>query len=70
MTLATTILKELFGLFVDDGSLAIGVLLLVAGLALALQLGLPAIVAGPLLFFACAALVVENVLRSARAKRP
>ena len=70
MTLATTILKELFGLFVDDGSLAIGVLLLVAGLALALQLGLPAIVAGPLLFFALAALVVENVLRSARAKWP
>ena len=70
MNLASTIMKELFGLFVDDGSLALGVLLLVAGLALALHLGLPPIIAGPLLFAACAALVVENVRRSARAKRP
>ena len=63
MSLFLAILKELFGLFVDDGSLAIGILALVAVLAGATAIGLPAIATGPLLFIACAALMAENVRR-------
>ena len=64
MSLFLAILKELFGLFVDDGSLAIGILALVAVLAGATAIGLPPIVTGPLLFIACAALMAENIHRS------
>ncbi len=65
------ILGELFGLFVDDGSLAVNLLVwtALAGGALALLSdgGLwraPALAAGYL------AILVENVLRAARDSRP
>ena len=66
MKLLTTILTELFGLFVDDGSLAVGILAIVGLLAFAISFGLPAVVAGPLLFAACALLLAENVARTLR----
>ena len=69
MKIISLIFKELFGLFVDDGSLAIGILALVAALAVLMQTGLPPIFAGPLLFIGCVALLVENVARTVRAKR-
>ena len=65
------ILSELFGLFVDDGSLAVNLLLwtVLAGGALALFTGggwwpAPAMAAGYL------AILVENVIRAGRESRP
>lgn len=65
------ILRELFGLFVDDGSLAVNLLVWtgVAGGALALLTDggwwqAPVMVAGYL------AILVENVIRAARESRP
>lgn len=70
MNLVISIAKELFGLFVDDGSLAIGILVLVAVLAGAVSVGLPPVLTGPVLFLGCAALLAENVRRTlARQKR-
>ena len=67
MNILTTIIGEIFGLFVDDGSLALGILALVGILAFGMALGLPAIAAGPVLFAGCAGLIIENVSRSMRA---
>ena len=70
MTMIAAIFKELFGLFVDDGSFALGIVVLVIALAEALYIGLAPVIAGPALFLACVALLVENLLRTIRAKRP
>ena len=69
MSILSTVLKELFGLFVDDGSLAMAILALIGAIALLAAAGLPPLLTGPLLFLGCAAIVVENVLRTVRAKR-
>lgn len=62
-----TALRELWGLFVEDGSFTVGIL---ACLALAIAV-LPRVVAsaywrGPLLFATLALMLFENVRRSAR----
>ncbi len=60
-------LTELYGLFVDDGSLAIGTLAWVAFILLLLpRLHLPHIAQGIVFFAGLAAILVENVYRSAR----
>ena len=69
MTMIAAIFKELFGLFVDDGSFALGIVILVIALAAALYMGLAPVIAGPALFLACALLLIENLLRTIRAKR-
>ena len=69
MTVVAGVFKELIGLFVDDGSLALAIVAAVAALAALLALGLPPVAGGPLLFLLCAGLVVENVLRTVRAKQ-
>ena len=67
MNLIRIILKDLFGLFVDDGSLAIAVLVCVALIAALLKSGVVSPVLCGLLFFAgLAALLIENVWRTAR----
>jgi len=62
-----TIARELLGLFVDDGSLAIGVLAWVGLVAALLESGVasPAL-CGPLFVAGLAALLIENVWRTAR----
>jgi hypothetical protein len=62
-----TVLAEIFGLFVDDGSFALAILawLAVAGLGLP-HLDLPAAVKGPILFLGLAAILIESALRRAR----
>lgn len=67
MNAITTALRELWGLFVDDASFTIGILICIA-LAI---LVFPRIVTdprwrGPLLFLALAIVLFENVSRSAR----
>ncbi|MBV1700339.1 MAG: hypothetical protein KGQ46_00795 [Hyphomicrobiales bacterium] len=67
MKLLKAVLSEIFGLFVDDDRLALGVLAMVASLALALKTGLVPALAGPFLLIGCALLLIENVWRSVSA---
>jgi hypothetical protein len=64
--LATAILREIFGLFVDDGRLAIGAVLIVVAAALLTRLGIDPGVMALVLTLALTGLVVENIWRSAR----
>lgn len=67
MSMLATIAKELLGLFVDDGSLALAILAWVAVFAGLLSVSaLPASVTGIVLFTGLAAILIENVLRRAR----
>ena len=70
MSRLTEILREIVGLFIDDGSLAIGILAWVAIVALVLPaLGLPEVWRAILLFAGCAVILIENTARSARRAR-
>jgi hypothetical protein len=64
--LLQAILREIFGLFVDDGRLAIGAVLIVLAAALLIRLGLDAAIMALVLTLALIGLVVENIWRSAR----
>lgn len=61
------VLDELVGLFVDDGFLALGLVLWCAAIALARTL-VPALlpVLGPALLLGCAAILLATVARAAR----
>ena len=62
-----TVLKELWSLFVDDGSLALALIIWVAIAGLALpRAPLPAAWDAPVLFIGCLAILAFNVLRNAR----
>jgi hypothetical protein len=64
MNVLRAILAELWGLFVDDGLLAIGLVLWVAVAALLVPaFGLRAI-GGPLLFLGAAAVLVASLLKA------
>ena len=69
MNLLSAVTKELFGLFVDDGSLALAILALVLGLTIAASLGLESVWIGALLFSGCVGLLVENVYRTVRSRQ-
>lgn len=62
------VLAEIVHLFVDDGSLALALVVWCAALGAAV-LGLPGLLpgAGPALFLGCAAILLDNVVRAARA---
>jgi hypothetical protein len=63
-------LKELWGLFVDDGSLALALVIWVAVCGIALPLVPSAAeAAAPILFAGCLAILIANVVRTARRKR-
>ncbi|HZB90720.1 MAG TPA: hypothetical protein VE397_04710 [Stellaceae bacterium] len=66
MRALSAILKEIAGLFVDDGSLALAVLVWVALVALLARLAPAAGWEGAVLFLGLAALLAENTRRSAR----
>jgi len=67
MTLIAAVLTELFGLFVDDGSLAVAILAWVGVFGLARAgFGLDGQWSGVLLFAGLVAILFENVLRRAR----
>jgi hypothetical protein len=65
------ILHEIVGLFVDDGSLALALVLWCAGIGAALVLarGLPVALAAALLLAGCAGILLANVTRAARRRR-
>jgi hypothetical protein len=61
------ILREVANLFVDDGSLALAILAVVAIAAfLAIGLKASALVVGLVLLGGCAAVLIENVIRTVR----
>lgn len=63
------LLRELWGLFVDDGSLALALIAWVGLCALGLpRLPVPTLWDGPLLFIGCVVILVFAVLRAARGK--
>jgi hypothetical protein len=64
------IFREIVGLFIDDGSLAIAILVWVAIVALLLPaLGLPEVWRAIFLFVGCVVILIENVARSVRRRR-
>jgi hypothetical protein len=63
-----TIVKELWGLFVDDGSLALALIIWVAACGIGLPY-LPIAAAAPILFLGCLAILIVNVAQTARRKR-
>lgn len=69
MKLLRTILREIAGLFVDDGSLALAIVIWVAAVALCLRLHADPLFGALLLLLGLAGVLAENVRRSAR-KRP
>lgn len=59
--------KEFFGMFVDDGSLALLALVLVAIITAAVKLlALPPLLGGALLLIGCLAILLHSVRRTAR----
>jgi hypothetical protein len=67
MTVLASVLRELAGLFVDDGALALAIVAIVALTAIAATL-LPdaPLAAGAILLFGCLAVLLANVVRAAR----
>jgi hypothetical protein len=67
MRTLTAILREVAGLFVDDGSLALAILAVVAVAAfLAIVLKISALAVGLVLLGGCVAVLIENVVRTAQ----
>ncbi len=69
MTILTIAFKELTGMFIDDGALALLSLLLVLATGLAVKSGLIGPTAGAVLLIAgCLGILAESVTRAARRK--
>jgi len=69
MTFISIVLKELLGLFVDDGSLALAILASIGVAAALLHFGMASpVLAGAGLFIALLGLLAENVWRAANSK--
>lgn len=67
MSWLRSILQEIYGLFVDDGSFAIAILVWLALLWLLLpHLPVPAVWHGAILFAGLIAILIESALRRAR----
>lgn len=70
MNLLRLICKEVLGLFIDDGSLALLSLLLVAVVTgLVKLIGLPPLWGGLLLLVGCLAILAESARRGSRRRR-
>lgn len=67
MNAVGSILRELAGLFVDDGSLALAIMAVIAlaGILSILMPNMP-LVAGAILLFGCLGLLLANVARAAQ----
>jgi uncharacterized membrane protein YdjX (TVP38/TMEM64 family) len=67
MTALATVLRELVGLFVDDGALALAIIAIVAiaGIMATLLPGAP-LVAGAALLFGCLGALLVNAARAGR----
>lgn len=72
MATLRAILAEIVGLFVDDGSLALALVLWCGGVGAAVLVvpGLPAPLAGAALLAGCVGILLANVVHAARKRRP
>jgi len=69
MTVIRLVFKELVGMFVDDGSLALLALILIALVTAAVKLlALPPLIGGLLLLAGCLAILLQSVRRAARGR--
>lgn len=69
MNVVRLALKELVGMFVDDGNLALLALILIATVTAAVKfLALPRLLGGVLLLVGCLAILVQSVRRAARTR--
>ncbi|MDX8443031.1 hypothetical protein ACWGS9_25615 [Bradyrhizobium sp. Arg314] len=69
MTMIRLVFKELVGMFVDDGNLALLALILIALITAAVKfLGLPPLIGGFLLLAGCLAILLESARRAARGR--
>ena len=67
MTILRLILRELVGMFIDDGSLATLALVLIVAITAAVKLlALPPLAGGVLLLLGCLAILLYSVRRAAR----
>ncbi|TPI27918.1 hypothetical protein FJW08_22075 [Mesorhizobium sp. B3-2-1] len=67
MNVLRLVAREFFGMFVDDGSLALLALVLVAAVTAAVKLlALPPLLGGALLLVGCLAILLQSVRRAAR----
>ena len=69
MSWLRSVLKELWGLFVEDGSFALAIAVWIASTVLLLPKLLPQRWKGPIEFAGFAVVLMENVLRSAKRSR-
>ena len=70
MTIARLVVKELVGMFIDDGNLALLALILIAAVTASVKLlAMPPLFGGGLLLVGCIAILIESVRRAARATR-
>jgi hypothetical protein len=68
MTAIRLVLKELIGMFIDDGNLALLALILIAAVTVAVKLlALPPLLGGVVLLAGCLAILLLSVRRAARA---
>jgi hypothetical protein len=68
MTAIRLVLKELIGMFIDDGNLALLALILIAAVTVAVKLlALPPLLGGVVLLAGCIAILLLSVRRAARA---
>jgi hypothetical protein len=67
MILLGSVLREIAGLFVDDGALALAIIAIVAvaGIAATLMPAVP-LAAGAILLFGCLGVLFSNAVRSGR----
>jgi 2-keto-4-pentenoate hydratase len=65
MTMLANVLRELVGLFVDDGALALAIVAIVALAGVMATLGLP-LVAGAILLFGCLGVLLANTVSAGR----
>ena len=69
MNVVRLALKELVGMFIDDGNLALLALILIATFTTAVKfLALPPLLGGVLLLVGCLAILVQSVRRAARTR--
>jgi hypothetical protein len=69
MKLLRAAVAEVLGMFIDDGSLALALLVLIGAVTFAVKAGwLGALGGGLALLVGCVVLLVESVLRAARGK--
>jgi hypothetical protein len=68
MSTVGLIVRELLGLFVDDGSLAVAISIVVVLAVISVGLDAPSLVTGAVLFLGCLIALVENISRATTRK--